>query len=126
MQDDEIFRSFARMWEGSERNPSLDELRAAYDIYKWRELWSRADDVHAGAVVLLQDAADALKQAALMLLEQRATTPDLLQIIQDAVAVAQDASLLAAVNPETKPIVSRLERLPDGGYAAHPVQDERG
>lgn len=47
-------------------------------------------------------------------------------MIEDAVSVAQGGSLLAAVNPETKPIVSRLERLPDGSYAAYPVQDERG
>jgi hypothetical protein len=60
-----------------------------------------------------------------MLLEQRATTPDLLKMIQDAISVAEDGSLLAAVNPETKPIVSRLERLPNGSYAAYPVRDER-
>ena len=125
MQDDELFRSFARRWEGSKRNPSPAEVQVAFEAYNRHDLWSRADEVHAGAIILLQDASDALRQAALILLEQRATTPDLLEIIQDAVTRVLDGALLAAVNPETDPIVSSFERLPDGSFVAHPVQDEK-
>jgi hypothetical protein len=61
MQDDELFRAFARLWDGSERKPNPVEVQAAFEVFNRRDLWSRTDAIHAGAVVLLHDAADALK-----------------------------------------------------------------
>ena len=86
---------------------------AAWRVADNHGLGNRADEPLGGVVVLLSQAADALSQATMMILRSRPLRLIRSHIVEDTIAMAQDALVLAAISPST-PTRGIIDRIEDG------------
>ena len=99
-----------------DNQPSKAEIEAALRAWDKYGLDSRADAPRRGAVLLFREVAEALNFAWMTIFEQDAVTSDILRLVREAAEKAQNACLIAAIDPETEPKVGIVDPRPGGEY----------
>lgn len=89
--------TFLLAWQGSTKTPDRKSAEEVLEAFKRWRLFEKTDSTAGGAIVLLNDAADSLKLAAMMLFEEGGTSPDVIRTVEDTVQATQDALLLAKI-----------------------------
>src|SRR5690349_16687758 len=100
----------------SERSPTGAQLEAAGHAWDKYGLNDRADVPQNGAALLIKEAAESLDEVWRTIFEQNAVTEQILLLAREAAEKAQDASLIAAIEPKTVPTVGIVGQLADGAY----------
>ena len=91
----------------------------ALNIVEKHGLHQRTDEPLGGVIVLLFDAAEALKEASLIMTRDDAATPAAVEIAMSAMRMVQDALDLTAICPrDAKP--GLLQEHKDGSFTRRP------